>query len=51
MQFGLHSLEAEGASAAANAEVPDGYVEDSVASCMAVCKGLDLANPFFVTLM
>ena len=57
-QFGLHSLRAGGATAAANAGVPDrlfkrhgrwksesakdGYVEDSVASRMAVSKSLDL---------
>ena len=58
MQFGLQSLRAGGASTAANAAVPDrlfkrhdhgklksakdGYVQDSVASCMVVSKSLDL---------
>ena len=57
-QFGLHSLRAGGATAAARAGVPDrlfkrhgrwksesakdGYVEDSVAARMAVSKSLDL---------
>ena len=57
-QFGLHSLRAGGATAAANAGVPDrlfkrhgrwrsetakdGYVEDSPASRMAVSKSLEL---------
>ena len=57
-QFGLHSLRAGGATAAANCGVPDrlfkrhgrwrsesakdGYVEDAVASRMAVSKSLDL---------
>ena len=56
--FGLHSLRVGGATAAANAGVPDrlfkrhdrwksesakdGYVEDLVASRMAVSKSLDL---------
>ena len=57
-QFGLHTLRAGGATAAAKAGVPDrlfkrhgrwkpesakdGYVEDSVAARMAVSKSLDL---------
>lgn len=57
-QFGLHSLRAGGATAAANAGIPDrmfkrhgrwrsesakdGYVEDSMSSRMAVSKSLDL---------
>ena len=57
-QFGWHSLRAGGATAAANAGVPDclfkrhgqwrsesakdGYIEDYVDSCMAVSKRLDL---------
>ena len=65
-QFGLHSLRAGGATAAANAGVPDhlfkrhghwrsesakdGYVEDAVASRMAVSSAWT-SSPFFVTLM
>ena len=57
-QFGLHSLRADGATAAANAGVPDrlfkhhgrwrsetakdGYVKDSVPSLLSVTKSLDL---------